>query len=64
MMRRKAFAFANQCDYTRFRIKELKHLVKRADSPMATQLVKRIDKSSGELCKSASHLRDILKQLG
>lgn len=64
MMRKKASQLANSCDDLRFRVKELKHLVTRTDSSMAAQLVKNIAKSSTELCKSASHLRDVMKQAG
>jgi hypothetical protein len=44
-------------------VKELKHLVKKVDSSMAKQLVKRMDKSSTDMCKDASHLDDIIRQM-
>jgi hypothetical protein len=63
MIRRKTGNFAVACNDARFRVKELKHLVKKVDSSMAKQLVKRMDKSSTDMCKDASHLDDIIRQM-
>lgn len=62
MARVKAFDLASTCEPLRFRIKELKHLLNKADSPMASQVVQRLDKNAEELCKNSSHLRDIMRK--
>jgi hypothetical protein len=62
LARKKAFDFSNQCDGLLFRVKELDHLVKRVDNAMAKQLVKKIGMNTKALCKSTSHLKDIMRK--
>ena len=63
LARIKAFDFTTVCDDLKFRVKELRGVMKKVKSSMAQQLVKRLGHSTDDICKNSSHLRDILRQM-
>jgi hypothetical protein len=64
MARVKAFDLASTCEPLRFRIKELKHLLKKSDNSMAAHVVQNMSKSAEELCKNSARLRDMMRKAG
>ena len=64
LARIKAFDLASTCEPLKFRVKELKQLLKKADYPVAAQVVQNMGKSAEDLCKNSARLRDIMRKAG